>query len=161
MAFCELATTVYPGCDDMMNRVHQKDNIAAAAVLELREGAFGPAVNNSELAAGQKICVVTAHIHWDPQFCDVKLIQTLMLVDQLVSFHFSILSNFLILLKVLQFLNIFESKKNMNHGHAFKKCQAIDFSQTILSVINYTSITALSQSTTNEFDAFIPFFYYR
>ena len=96
MAFCELATTVYPGCDDMMNRVHQKDNIAAAAVLELREGAFGPAVNNSELAAGQKICVVTAHIHWDPQFCDVKLIQTLMLVDQLVSFHFSILSNFLI-----------------------------------------------------------------
>lgn len=83
MAFCELATTVYPGCDDMMNRVHQKDNIAAAAVLELREGAFGPAVNNSELAAGQKICVVTAHIHWDPQFCDVKLIQTLMLVDQL------------------------------------------------------------------------------
>ena len=45
----------------------------------------------------------------------------------------------------------------MNHGHAFKKCQAIDFSQTILSVINYTSITALSQSTTNEFDAFIPF----
>ena len=88
MAFCELACTVYSGCDDMMNRVHQKDNIAAAAVLELREGAFGPAVNNSELAAGQKICVVTAHIHWDPQFCDVKLIQTLMLVDQLVSFQF-------------------------------------------------------------------------
>ena len=111
MAFCELATTVYPGCDDMMNRVHQKDNIAAAAVLELREGAFGPAVNNSELAAGQKICVVTAHIHWDPQFCDVKLIQTLMLVDQLVSFHFSILSNFLIFNFVqpynLQFCPIF------------------------------------------------------
>ena len=25
----------------------------------------------------------TAHIHWDPEFCDVKLIQTMMLVDQL------------------------------------------------------------------------------
>jgi CCR4-NOT transcription complex subunit 6 len=26
--------------------------------------------------------VATAHIHWDPEFCDVKLIQTMMLVDQ-------------------------------------------------------------------------------
>ena len=27
--------------------------------------------------------VATAHIHWDPEFCDVKLVQTMMLVDQL------------------------------------------------------------------------------
>ena len=27
--------------------------------------------------------VATAHIHWDPEFCDVKLIQTMMMLDQL------------------------------------------------------------------------------
>ncbi len=30
-----------------------------------------------------QLLVATAHIHWDPEFCDVKLIQTMMLVDQL------------------------------------------------------------------------------
>ena len=27
--------------------------------------------------------VCTAHIHWDPEFCDVKLIQSMMLVHEL------------------------------------------------------------------------------
>ena len=27
--------------------------------------------------------VCSAHIHWDPEFCDVKLIQTMMLMEQL------------------------------------------------------------------------------
>ena len=31
----------------------------------------------------QALLVATAHIHWDPEFCDVKLIQTMMLLDQL------------------------------------------------------------------------------
>ena len=31
----------------------------------------------------QQLLVCTAHIHWDPEFCDVKLIQTMMLIDQL------------------------------------------------------------------------------
>ena len=31
----------------------------------------------------QTLCVATCHIHWDPEFCDVKLIQSMMLCDQL------------------------------------------------------------------------------
>lgn len=31
----------------------------------------------------QPILVCTAHIHWDPEFCDVKLIQTMMLSQEL------------------------------------------------------------------------------
>ena len=31
----------------------------------------------------QPILVTTAHIHWDPEFCDVKLIQTMMLMAEL------------------------------------------------------------------------------
>jgi len=29
------------------------------------------------------LVVCTAHIHWDPEFCDVKLIQSMMLVHEL------------------------------------------------------------------------------
>ena len=29
------------------------------------------------------LVVCTAHIHWDPEFCDVKLIQSMMLVQEL------------------------------------------------------------------------------
>lgn len=32
---------------------------------------------------GQPILVCTAHIHWDPEYCDVKLIQTMMLSNEL------------------------------------------------------------------------------
>ena len=31
----------------------------------------------------QPILVCSAHIHWDPEFCDVKLIQSMMLMEQL------------------------------------------------------------------------------
>ncbi|CAG2053912.1 unnamed protein product [Timema podura] len=31
----------------------------------------------------QPLLVCTAHIHWDPEFCDVKLIQTMMLSNEL------------------------------------------------------------------------------
>lgn len=29
------------------------------------------------------ILVATCHIHWDPEYCDVKLIQTMMLMHEL------------------------------------------------------------------------------
>ena len=31
----------------------------------------------------QMILIATCHIHWDPEYCDVKLIQTMMLVHEL------------------------------------------------------------------------------
>ena len=31
----------------------------------------------------QPLLVATCHVHWDPEFCDVKLIQTMMLMNEL------------------------------------------------------------------------------
>lgn len=31
----------------------------------------------------QPLLICTAHLHWDPEFCDVKLIQTMMLSNEL------------------------------------------------------------------------------
>ena len=68
------------GCDVMLNRVMTKDNIALAVLLETTEAAWAnanPPMEMGVTAAQQSILVSTAHIHWDPEFCDVKLIQVL------------------------------------------------------------------------------------
>lgn len=56
--------------EDIFNRVMTKDNVAAVAMLEHR-------------VTGAKLLVANAHVHWDPQFCDVKLVQSAMLMEQL------------------------------------------------------------------------------
>ncbi|EPQ25897.1 uncharacterized protein PFL1_06570 [Pseudozyma flocculosa PF-1] len=56
--------------EDMFNRVMTKDNIAVVALLENRE-------------SGSRIIVVNVHIHWDPEFRDVKLVQVAMMMDEL------------------------------------------------------------------------------
>ncbi|KAG0147068.1 hypothetical protein CROQUDRAFT_656525 [Cronartium quercuum f. sp. fusiforme G11] len=55
--------------EDMFNRVMTKDNIAVIAMLEHRR-------------SGARQLVANVHIHWDPEFRDVKLIQTAMLIEQ-------------------------------------------------------------------------------
>lgn len=40
-------------------------------------------LNPNESVVGNTLIVCTAHIHWDPEFCDVKLIQSMMLVSEL------------------------------------------------------------------------------
>lgn len=135
--FNQLAMANAEGSDDMLNRVMTKDNIALAALLQIKEGAFeslnttagatgttsttptsassinngpgaiGPGLNitsssttklgsngnntnTSTITGGgqiqlhqQRLLVCTAHIHWDPEFCDVKIIQTIMLTHEL------------------------------------------------------------------------------
>ena len=45
-------------------------------LLETREEAWAtPPPMEMGAATQQSILVSTAHIHWDPEFCDVKLIQ--------------------------------------------------------------------------------------
>ncbi|KAI8855032.1 Endonuclease/exonuclease/phosphatase [Chytridium lagenaria] len=56
--------------EDVFNRVMVKDNIAVVVLLESKE-------NNS------KLLVANAHLHWDPSYNDVKLVQTAMLVEEL------------------------------------------------------------------------------
>ncbi|PWN41288.1 glucose-repressible alcohol dehydrogenase transcriptional effector [Ceraceosorus guamensis] len=56
--------------EDMFNRVMTKDNIATVSLLENRQ-------------SGSRLIVANAHIYWDPEFRDVKLVQTAMLMDEL------------------------------------------------------------------------------
>ena len=85
-------------------RVMTKDNIALAALLQTKEACWEGGVppdhkvrrsfeeKNLKLLfclilitkdVAQPILVCSAHIHWDPEFCDVKLIQSMMLMEQL------------------------------------------------------------------------------
>lgn len=71
------------GSDNMLNRVMPKDNIGLAALLKVKDSAWEGSVGVDHLSHTQHILVCTAHIHWDPEFCDVKLIQTMMLGNEL------------------------------------------------------------------------------
>lgn len=55
--------------DDMFNRVLGKDNIAVVCLMENRE-------------SGTRLIIANAHIHWDPAFRDVKLVQVALLLDE-------------------------------------------------------------------------------
>ena len=75
--FNQLAMAHAEGSEAMLNRVMLRDNIGIAALLELKDS--NPHVHHPP----QHILVSNAHIHWDPEFCDVKLIQTIMLMNEL------------------------------------------------------------------------------
>ena len=78
--FNQLAAAHAEGSDDMVNRVMQRDNIGIMALLEMVEPV-------EELGnVKQKILVTNAHIHWDPEFRDVKVIQSVMLMRELKTF---------------------------------------------------------------------------
>lgn len=83
--FNQLAMANADGSDNMLNRVMPKDNIGLAALLKVKDTAWDSAtpMTNEQMAHAQHILVCTAHIHWDPEFCDVKLIQTMMLGNEL------------------------------------------------------------------------------
>ena len=52
--------------DAMLNRVMFKDNIGIAALLEVKD-------STALHMPSQHVLVANAHIHWDPEFVDVKL----------------------------------------------------------------------------------------
>lgn len=62
----------------MLNRVMTKDNIGLAALLQTTEAFY-----TEGQGEGQLLLVATCHMHWDPEYCDVKLIQTMMLIHEL------------------------------------------------------------------------------
>jgi CCR4-NOT transcription complex subunit 6 len=80
--FNQLAMASADGSHDMLNRVMTKDNIGLAALLETKERIW----ENGTPPEGQirqPLLVATCHVHWDPEFSDVKLIQTMMLMSEL------------------------------------------------------------------------------
>ncbi|CAH1106100.1 unnamed protein product, partial [Psylliodes chrysocephalus] len=80
--FNQLAMASADGLEHMLNRVMPKDNIGLAALLQTTEAAWDNAPQDAPFLQ-QPLLVCTAHIHWDPEFCDVKLIQTMMLSNEL------------------------------------------------------------------------------
>jgi len=82
LEFNKLAMSTADGSHDMINRVMTKDNIALAALLETKDTIW----DNDLPPEGQRhqpVLVATCHVHWDPEYCDVKLIQTMMLMSEL------------------------------------------------------------------------------
>lgn len=61
------------GEHDTFNRVMPRDHIAVATFLENR-------------MTGSRLIVANAHIFWDPEFADVKLVQVAILMEQLSRF---------------------------------------------------------------------------
>ena len=57
------------GEHDIFNRVGNRDNIAIVTFFENR-------------LSGSRVMVVNTHLHWDPAFRDVKLVQTAILMEQ-------------------------------------------------------------------------------
>jgi len=67
--------------------VMTRDNIGLCAILKTKASLYNRDQPLS-LPPGENICdnpivICNAHIHWDPEFCDVKLVQTMMLVNEL------------------------------------------------------------------------------
>ncbi|KAJ2780809.1 Glucose-repressible alcohol dehydrogenase transcriptional effector [Coemansia interrupta] len=61
-------------CDDFFNRFMTKDNIVGFAVLK-----------HKQLPGEPTLFVANAHVHWDPEFTDVKMVQTAMLTEELAT----------------------------------------------------------------------------
>uniref|UniRef100_A0A8C4ZBC0 poly(A)-specific ribonuclease n=2 Tax=Gadus morhua TaxID=8049 RepID=A0A8C4ZBC0_GADMO len=81
--FNQLAMANSEGSEAMLNRVMTKDNIGVAVLLEVRkemmEQSSGKALHGMEK---QLLLVANAHMHWDPEFSDVKLVQTMMFLSE-------------------------------------------------------------------------------
>ncbi|XP_069508747.1 CCR4-NOT transcription complex subunit 6 isoform X1 [Ambystoma mexicanum] len=81
--FNQLAMANSEGSEAMLNRVMTKDNIGVAVLLEIRKDFL-------EMSSGklckemdkQFILVANAHMHWDPEYSDVKLVQTMMFLSE-------------------------------------------------------------------------------
>ncbi|KAJ9120629.1 hypothetical protein QFC22_002558 [Naganishia vaughanmartiniae] len=56
--------------EDMFNRIMSKDNISVACLLE-------------STTTDSRLVVANAHIHWDPLYRDVKLVQVAMLIEEI------------------------------------------------------------------------------
>uniref|UniRef100_A0AAR2M3X7 poly(A)-specific ribonuclease n=1 Tax=Pygocentrus nattereri TaxID=42514 RepID=A0AAR2M3X7_PYGNA len=81
--FNQLAMANSEGSEAMLNRVMTKDNIGVAVLLELRremmEMTSGKSLHGMEK---QLLLVANAHMHWDPEYSDVKLVQTMMFLSE-------------------------------------------------------------------------------
>ncbi|TRZ04385.1 hypothetical protein DNTS_017698, partial [Danionella cerebrum] len=81
--FNQVAMANSEGSEMMLNRVMTKDNIGVAVLLEVKKELFAAGLKPS--SEKQLLLVANAHMHWDPEYSDVKLIQTMMFLSELKS----------------------------------------------------------------------------
>uniref|UniRef100_A0A672GET7 poly(A)-specific ribonuclease n=1 Tax=Salarias fasciatus TaxID=181472 RepID=A0A672GET7_SALFA len=81
--FNQVAMANSEGSEVMLNRVMTKDNIGVAVLLEVNKDLFSGGVKTPP--ERQLVLVANAHMHWDPEYSDVKLIQTMMFLSELKS----------------------------------------------------------------------------
>ncbi|XP_061760917.1 CCR4-NOT transcription complex subunit 6-like isoform X2 [Nerophis ophidion] len=79
--FNQVAMANCEGSEVMLNRVMTKDNVGVAVLLQLNNHLFSGGVKPEH----QLLLVANAHMHWDPEYSDVKLIQTMMFLSELKS----------------------------------------------------------------------------
>ncbi|KAF5889325.1 CCR4-NOT transcription complex subunit 6 [Clarias magur] len=81
--FNQLAMANSEGSEAMLNRVMTKDNIGVAVLLELRREMMEMTSGKSLLSMEKQLLLVAnAHMHWDPEYSDVKLVQTMMFLSE-------------------------------------------------------------------------------
>ncbi|XP_042580358.1 CCR4-NOT transcription complex subunit 6-like isoform X1 [Cyprinus carpio] len=81
--FNQVAMANSEGSEVMLNRVMTKDNIGVAVLLEVKKDLFASGLKQP--SEKQLLLVANAHMHWDPEYSDVKLIQTMMFLSELKS----------------------------------------------------------------------------
>ncbi|XP_041707314.1 CCR4-NOT transcription complex subunit 6 [Coregonus clupeaformis] len=81
--FNQLAMANSEGSEAMLNRVMTKDNIGVAALLEVRKEMMEQSAGKSLLGMEKQLLLVAnAHMHWDPAYSDVKVVQTVMFLSE-------------------------------------------------------------------------------
>ena len=84
MEFNQLAAANSKDASDMLNRVMTKDNIGIVALLETNDD-FGFGQNSDRTK--RLLMVSNVHMAWEPEYSDVKLIQTVLLMQFLQKFR--------------------------------------------------------------------------
>ncbi|KAK3523570.1 hypothetical protein QTP70_002480 [Hemibagrus guttatus] len=80
--FNQLAMANSEGSEVMLNRVMTKDNIGVAVLLELRKEIIEQSGKHLPSMEKQLLLIANAHMHWDPEYSDVKLVQTMMFLSE-------------------------------------------------------------------------------
>uniref|UniRef100_A0A0N4ZB03 Endo/exonuclease/phosphatase domain-containing protein n=1 Tax=Parastrongyloides trichosuri TaxID=131310 RepID=A0A0N4ZB03_PARTI len=83
--FKKLICEIYPGNDEKTKRVNSFDNVGVIVALMVK-GDIPEGEVDETLPHGiyyRPLLISTAHIHWDPEYADVKLIQSMLLMKAL------------------------------------------------------------------------------
>uniref|UniRef100_A0AC34F5K4 Poly(A)-specific ribonuclease n=1 Tax=Panagrolaimus sp. ES5 TaxID=591445 RepID=A0AC34F5K4_9BILA len=69
-----------PSTNEFLNRIMPRDNVALIVTLKPKAEAYGSYPNFDQQ---QPITIANTHLHWDPEYSDVKIVQSMLLVREL------------------------------------------------------------------------------